>query len=334
MLKPYATTGIGSLPHTDPEEAVNIVLSSFDIPFWPQLPKLSFLEQMIPQYSEGLPLIRVDWQKNSIMSERGPTEELERFYESYNEKTRIAISEEYAQGLHAFLRLTKGRRFDYLKGHVTGPLTFTLGLNDATGKPVYYDEELREVYLMGLKAKARWQIDLLKSRAGQVIIFVDEPVASALGSMTYLTVSSGEALRLLTEMVSEIKAQGAIAGIHCCGRADWPLLMESGIEILNFDAYEFSDTLGIYPAEVKRFLEGGGTLAWGIIPTTEAITGETEESIYRLFMEKMDRLSQTVPETLLKERILLTPSCGTASRNKEEAIKIFQLLSRLKEALA
>ena len=265
---------------------------------------------------------------------RSGSDELERFYESYTEGTRIAISQGYAEGLHAFLALTKGRRFDYLKGHVTGPLTFTLGLNDSRGRPVYYDEELREVYLMGLKAKVRWQVDVLKTRAREVIIFIDEPIASALGSTVYITVQREESLRLLRETVQAVKSAGAIAGIHCCGRAEWPLLMDSGVDILNFDAYDYGETLAIFPSELKAFLEKGGMLAWGIVPTTEAVNSETPGSLRDVFLRRMEKLSQPVPESLLRERILLTPSCGTGSLSKKEAVAVFELLVSLKELLA
>ncbi|MDA8155391.1 MAG: hypothetical protein M0Z52_02915 [Actinomycetota bacterium] len=341
MLKPFSTTGIGSLPHTDPQAAVERVLSSFDIPFWPQLPRLSFREQMIPQYTEGLPFIRINEEKKSIWVSRTGGDELERFYESYNENTRIAISENFAEGLHAFLRIArndKKRKFSLLKGHITGPLTFTLGLNDANGKPVYYDEEMREVYLMGLKAKARWQVDQLgalvspeESGAGRsVIIFIDEPLASALGSTTYIAVDRAEALRLLSETVQAIKECGGLAGIHCCGRAEWPFLMESGADILNFDAYDYGETIAMYPAETKEFLEKGGYLALGIVPTTEAINSENAQSIKDVFARRIEGLARFLPEDLIKARILLTPACGTGSLSKAEAEKVFELLSSLR----
>ncbi|MDA8090680.1 MAG: hypothetical protein M0Z61_10765 [Nitrospiraceae bacterium] len=334
MIAPYLTTGIGSLPHEDAEAAVTLILGTFDIPFWPQLPRVSFREQMIPQYSEGLPFIRVDSQKKTTWVNRSGSDELERFYETYNENTRIAISENFAEGLHTFLRVTKGRKFKWLKGHVTGPLTFTLGLNDYQGKPVYYDEELREVYLMGLQAKARWQIDALKAKAEQVVIFIDEPIASALGSTSYMSVAREEALRLLKALAQTIKELGAIPGIHCCGRAEWPLLMESGAQILSFDAYDYGDTLAIYQAETEAFLKSGGILAWGIVPTTDAINSETEESLYALYMRRFEKLSSVLPADLLRKNILLTPSCGTGSLSEAETIKAFELLIRLKESLA
>ena len=38
-LPPYATTGVGSLPHADPAAAVRHVLRAYDLPFCPQLPR-------------------------------------------------------------------------------------------------------------------------------------------------------------------------------------------------------------------------------------------------------------------------------------------------------
>jgi methionine synthase II (cobalamin-independent) len=334
MLSKFLTTGIGSLPHYDPEEAVRLVLETFDIPFWPQLPAISFKELMIPQYSEGLPFLHIDTEKEAIWIKENSSDELERFYESWTEESRIAISEDYARGMHVFLKLIKTRRFPFLKGHVTGPLTFTLGLKEEGGKPVYFNEEFREISLMVLKAKTRWQIDQLKPHAEKVIIFIDEPILSALGSSSYLGVSDSEAERLLKELIDLIKAEGGIPGIHCCGNADWPLVIGAGPEIINFDAYDYVDTLALYPEQFRSFLETGGFLAWGIIPTSEAITDENPESIRRRFKNSVEKLSFHIPEELIFSKLLLTPSCGTGSRTIEETLKIFQLLMRLKEEYA
>jgi methionine synthase II (cobalamin-independent) len=331
-IEPFTTTGIGSLPHTEAREAVKLVLKSFDIPFWPQLPRRSSMELMIPQYSEGMPCIRVDSEGQDVWFERNE-EEIERFYEGYTEEAKIAVSVDYARGFYEFLKALRGRR-RLLKGHITGPLTFSLGIKDSEGRLLYFDEELRELCLMLLKAKARWQVDALGPYADEVIIFIDEPVLSALGSSAYLGVSREEALRLLTETAGAIKAAGGIPGIHCCGRAEWPLVMETGVTILNFDAYEFGDTIGIYPEETRAFLEKGGLLAWGIVPTTESIRRETEESIRRLFNERLEALSGQVPEDLLLRNIILTPSCGTGSLSVDETLKVFQILMRLKEEVS
>jgi len=333
VFTPFLTTGIGSLPHTDPEEACRLVLETFDIPFWPQLPKLSFHESMIPQFSEGIPFIKIDEQRETIWIERDRSDALMRFHESYSEDWKIAISEGYAKGLHTFIRLLKNKSVRFLKGQITGPLTFTLGLKGSEGRPVYFDEELREISLMVLKTKIRWQIETLKPYAENIIIFIDEPILSALGSTSYLGVAPEEALRLLEETSDTIMYAGGIAGVHCCSKAHWPLVINSGARIISFDAYGYIETISMYPAEFTGFLKGGGYLAWGIVPTTESIREENPDSIKKRFDTSVIMLSKSMPLDLLLSRILLTPSCGTGSRSIEETLRVFQLLVGLKESL-
>lgn len=333
MFTPFTTTGIGSLPHTNTREACRLVLEIFDIPFWPQLPQLSFRESMIPQFSEGMPFIKIDDQRKSIWLERNSSDALTRFYETYSEDGSSAISEEYAKGLHTFIELIKNNRYHALKGQITGPLTFTLGLKDHQGRPIYFDEELREISLMLLKAKMKWQLEVLRPYADTIVIFVDEPILSALGSTSYLGVEPEEAQRLLKELSDAIRLAGGISGIHCCGNADWQLVIESGTDIVSFDAYGYAEAISIYPEDFTEFLKGGGYLAWGMVPTTEAIREESLDSIKRHFSKILERFSKSIPTELLLSRILLTPSCGTGSMSIEETAKVFQLLRGLKESL-
>lgn len=116
MLKTFNSTGIGSLPHKDPEEACRVIFDSVDIPFWPQLPHRSFLELMVPQYSEGFPFVRI--QGENIHVEKANDEDLTVFYEAIAAKTGFPISREYAAGFYAFIDILndKGGGLIPLKG--------------------------------------------------------------------------------------------------------------------------------------------------------------------------------------------------------------------------
>lgn len=332
VIPPYSTTGIGSLPFKDAKQAAELCLRSFEIPFWPQLPALSFREHMIPQYAEGMPCLVTDIEKGSVWVQRDD-EQISRFYETCGPDARIAISCDHAQGLYAFLDQIKTKdKFGFLKGHITGPLTFTLGLCEKDGKAIYFDEELREISLMLLQAKVRWQMEVLGRHASKVIMFIDEPIVSALGGTSYMGVEEVETKRLIRTVCETIREAGGLAAIHCCGRADWGMLLDSGIDILNFDAYGYGDTLAIYPEQIKAFLSGGGYLAWGVVPTTEAIDNEDPDSIARIFGERMEALAKHLPEALLRERILLSPSCGLGSLSAPQALKALQILMRLRES--
>lgn len=331
-IEPFSTTGIGSMPHTISTDACELILKSVDIPFWPQLPKLSFKESMIAQFSEGMPFLKIDEKGESVAVIRDDSDELERFYESCDENAKIAISEDYAKGLHRFLKIIKSRKFKFLKGHVTGPITYTLSLKDGSGRFIYFDEELREVSTMLLKSKIRWQYEVFKPYCDNFIIFIDEPILSAVGSSSYLGVDFNEVLRLLEETVATIKNIGGIAGIHCCGKFDIPLAIRAGVEILSFDAYDYSELLLIYHSEIREFLEKGNYLAWGIVPSSDIIQYLEEKNLVNLLNNTLKIVYKKVPQELLNSQILLTPSCGAASRKVSEAIRIFQLLMRLKEA--
>ncbi len=333
MFTPFTTTGIGSVPHRDLKRACNLILDTFDIPFWPQFPRRSFLEAMIPQYSEGMPFLRTDQERERIWIERDGSDDLNRFYETCSDSFTLSMSPERAAGFYEMTGMIKGKRFHSIKGQITGPLTFTLGLKDSNGRYIFFDEELREIALILLLAKARWQIEELKNYADHVIIFIDEPILSALGSSAYLGVSGEEAFRLLHETVRGIKEQGAIAGIHCCGKADWAMVIETKPDILNFDAYDYFDTIEIYHERLGEFLSSGGYLAWGIIPTTDAVRSEDVKTVHERLTKQFGSLASHLTEELLVSRLILTPSCGTGSLHEEEAEKVFALLSALKEML-
>jgi len=329
----FSITGIGSLPHLNAEEACSFVLDNTDIPFWPQLPRLSFFELMIPQFSEGLPFLKVDEERQNIWIEDDGSNSLNEFYERYSDGIMTSISERNSKGFYAFLKSIKGMHFDFLKGQTTGPLTFTLGLKDKKGRPIYFDEELREVSLLLLKSKIRWQINILREYANNVIVFIDEPILSALGTSSYLGVDTEEVIRLLRETSDEIKQSNCISGIHCCAKADWQIVIESGVDIISFDAYEYAQTLSIYPDEFNDFLKRGGYLAWGIVPTTDAIIKESTESLKEHFNLSLERLSKYLPYSLLIKQIIMTPSCGLGSRSIEDSTKVFRILRELKNLL-
>ena len=57
-----STTAMGITPHEDVDEALRLAFT-MDIPFWPQLPKLSYYEDMYVQAMEHFPgvVIEVEW---------------------------------------------------------------------------------------------------------------------------------------------------------------------------------------------------------------------------------------------------------------------------------
>lgn len=326
LFAPFSTTGIGSMPHTEPESACELILKYFDIPFWPQLPKYSQLEQMIAQFCEGLPQIEFSSGKIYIKKDE---ELITEWLVNYREEGS-PITREYASGLWSMAELIKGKRLKIFKGQITGPVTFTLSLKDEEGKIIYFDETLREVCLMHLKAKAKWQVEFLRNFAEEVVIFIDEPILQAVGTSAYISVDEAEAIRLINELVCFIKSLNARAGIHCCGRANWKEILSLDIDVLSFDAFSFFDFFKIYRDEIAEFLRRG-YIAWGFIPTTDDLNSLSDEKIIDQAIRKIEEMSKIFPS--IDKNSLITPSCGMGSLQVKESERVCELVQKLKNKL-
>ena len=323
---------IGSMPHRDFHLALDRILEACpEAPCWPQLPSLGFREDMMTQFSEGIPCIRVDWEKNKIFFARPEAcpEELTRFYEDYlqadqtGDLTPFALSESYAIGLHAFLeRLSgpPGASLSFVKGQITGPLTFGLSILDEEGLPALFDETLVDVVRKGILMKALWQLERLAPWGAERILFVDEPILAAFGSSAYINLTREQAVAILGENFSAVKSTGALVGSHCCGNTDWSLMVEAGVDIINFDAYVYMDTIGLYAESLAEFLDRGGYLAWGIVPSQSLEVRPRPEELLEMLRKGIEGLSEKgVSREKLLTNLLITTSCGLGTLTEEEA---------------
>ena len=71
----------------------------------------------------------------------------------------------------------------------------------------------------------------------------------------------------------------------------WQALYDAGADIINFDAFEFGETIAMYPESISEFLNQGRILAWGIVPTSIAVREQTVDSLAEHFEKLMDHLA-------------------------------------------
>jgi len=323
-------TVIGSVPHTDPSVACSQVTRYLkDIPAWPQLPRRSFLENMYAQFSEGFPGVVVGDDRIRVYRSKDMPESLAELYSAYlaNDTARYPVSPDYAAGLHSFLAL-KDLSPVAVKGQVTGPVTWGLTVTDETGGAIIYDDTLADAVAKFLRLKAAWQEKALSQISANTIIFVDEPYMAAYGSVGFL-LSKEKIVSLLEEVFGGI---GGLKGVHCCGNTDWSVMLDTSVDIVSFDAYNYAQSLSLYPAEIKKFLDSKGTIAWGIVPNDEeSLVRESVASLKDRLEEAMAPFTRKgIRFKQLIEQGLLTPSCGLASLATEEAAaRALELLAEL-----
>ncbi len=340
-LPSILVTAVGSMPHTEPAAAIDLIMDSLhSAPHPPQLSRSDPREQMWIQFTEGLPGFRVDLENLSYHFDTAGAQitDLEEFYDRYLKVSEggsadsFAVGAEYGRGIHSFLERIRQapERPRFIKLHVTGPLSFALTVADKGSRPIFYDDMFRDVAVKGIGLKAVWLVEQFKPYADNIILFFDEPSLSAYGSSAFLGVSKEDVVASLNEVISMAAERGAIPGVHCCGNTDWGLLMETSTRIVNFDAVDYMETIPIYASDLSRFLERGGVLAWGAVSNTEKVVEESLSDVIARLRHGIGLVVDAgVDRDLLTERMILTPACGCSGLSIEQTEKVYSLLSEL-----
>jgi hypothetical protein len=339
-LAPLAATGIGSVPFTDARETVALILETLpQIPYWPQMVHLGFFEDMTAQSARGLPALKLDTENRIVqMDPNLPRDEaLAQFYEAIlsGDLSPFAFAEQDALGFFALLDAVaaQGCACPFLKGQVSGPLTFAGVVKDAEGKAILYDRELTQAVSSGLARKAAWQAEQFRQAGKEPIVFLDEPYLTGFGS-AYLPISREEVTGILSQTLEEVRGAVSgpvILGTHCCGNTDWSLLLNAPLDILSFDSHGYFESLRLYGQELAAFLARGGWLAWGLVPTNEAFQHETVDTLWQRFQEQVTRLAADLRVGLkgVLSQAILTPACGTGFMSVADGRRVLTTLAEL-----
>lgn len=341
----FLATGVGSLPHTNVQEALKLIWENVPYaPHWPQLPQKGAESSFIGQYLRALVETGVidNYAQQRFQVEASDwMERMTDFYELYlraeqgEEKAleSFGFGAEGGEGFEEFCQdiAEKGtRQAILLKGQLSGPLTLGLQITDKNRRASYYEESQRDMLVKSLAMHAQWQTKRLRSYGLPVLMMIDDPALYAYGASTHVTLERQQLIEDLDAIAGGIIMMGGIPGAHVCAGMDWTLLFESRIQVVNFDAYEYMTSMVVLAEPLNRFLERGGILSWGIVPTQGKTLAETSLSLrQRLEQNIAELVKRGVDEARLRRQSMLTPSCGTGTLGYELAEHIYGLLAEI-----
>lgn len=347
----FMATGIGSLPYRETGPALDLIFANMpQLPHWPQLPKRGSREHFVfqslaPLVSMGL--LKAVPGETPVFVDDAPdwVDNLTAFYTLYLEAeagdeealANFAIPGEAGTGFYAFLEYLEQKGLGSalaLKGQVAGPVTAGLYLTSKSGRSAFYEPQLRDLIVKTTAMQACWQARELGRLGLPSLIFVDEPALAAYGTSTHVALQRDELVEAMAGVVDGIKAGGGLPGAHSCSGMEWPMLFESGYRILSFDAYNYFTSLQVFAPDVAAFLEQGGILAWGIVPTNEQAWQETAAGLVKNLEKKMEELSRRgVDRERLQCQGWVTPACGTGVLAENLAEHIYQLTAKVSHLL-
>jgi hypothetical protein len=323
----FATTLIGSLPYDDPKLALDKVLDGrVSIPSWPQLPVLGYSESMYVQTGCHLPGIDIDEAGKKITVDIDAYDPTEIYTAILSEDiSYFEHPEKYHRGLYEFTSRKDLDFYPAIKGQVTGPISQGLQILDKNGRSVIYDESYSEIVRKTVNMTAKWQVKELSKHNRNVIMFFDEPSLTLLGT-PFASISNDNAVEWMNESMEGLNCRKAI---HCCGNTDWAMVLRTNIDILSFDAYAYAHTIAMFPDEISAFLERGGTLSWGIVPSSdELIETETAENLGRMLKKSIETLADKgVDKWKILKGTILSPQCGLGGMDAKNVDKVLDMLA-------
>lgn len=317
---------IGSLPYKNPDKAMNIIKKySSQIPCWPQLVKLNQNEDILNQFLENMSLFFVD--------------KIDEFNSDYKtiisnincrEIEKYGISKNYSAAFPLFEHLVASNRPKFAKGQITGPYTILKSIKKCDYDKIFISKLLT--------LKALWQIKHIKNASPDTIpiIFIDEPSISIFEDYKKLNLSKEDLVLMIADISSEIKKNVAISGFHCCDIFDWEIPIKSGVDIISFDAYSFCDKFEIPTKNLEKFLQQGGMLAFGMVPTHDNVLLDKltlDDLVFKFEKTVKNLTNEGINEKIIINNSIITSSCGAGRLDEEHAAMAMKMIRELSKRL-
>ena len=301
-----ATTAMGIMPHKDVDKALDLALS-LDIPFWPQLPHVSLYEDMYVQTSQNFPGIEINFDKGRLVFHTTKFEEsLEDYFTKMERTETYALTSEYSVVFQKFLSKNL-QSYKAIRGQITGPVSFGFKVLDENLKPIIYNEEVKTILFDFIQKKVNLQYQELKKKNPNAFVWVDEP---GLGYV-FSGFSGYNDQQAKEDYYNFVQGLEGPKGLHLCAEVNLPYLLELGIEILSFDAFQIGFMPKEYTQSVAEFIKKGGIISWGIIPTEfKALETQTPEKLASLLSSYWEVISENTDLSLdqIAKQALIAPA--------------------------
>lgn len=326
------TTAMAVMPHENADRALELTLS-LDIPFWPQLPRLNYYEDMYVQASEHFPGILLDVEKRTLgFSMEKFIGEFEEVMSHFEEPEYFDISRGYSSVYYKFLEMDLSSR-PAIRGQLEGPISFGLNVLDQDKRPILFDDTIRSFMLDFMAKRINVQLERLKEMNPNAFMFIDEPGLQFLFS----ALSGYDSAKAKIDLEYFFSLLQRPCGIHLCGNPDWDFLLDLDLDILSLDIYQNGEIFSSYSGSIKRFLDRGGTIVWGIVPTNfepfeaESIDtlGARLTAVWNFLAEKgLDR------DYLLSKSLISPATCCLVNPDGEKTVeKAFKVVKDLSQRL-
>ncbi len=331
----FAATMLGMVPYESMEKTAEVVFEHF-----PETIRLPLVTRTFEWISEGMACLDANWEKSDFLMV--PPEEREQevieFYDKYEQEdlNHFATTPKTASFYYEMLdRIKKIRppELKWISFQMPGPIVLGDTIKQKNGNPAIHHETLRDILIKTVNMKSRWMEKWIQEQIPGVQVICDQPEPT----LVVFTSAGGSGSRedIIRAINSGFSGVTSVAWVHCCANIDWSLLTDSKIDVINLDAYMYWDKISLYAKEFKRFLENGGTIAWGIVPVAdELLSKESVQSLVKKLEKGIDLLVQNgIDEALVASSSWVLPSCETVLLSPDKSDLAFSMTSEISRTM-
>lgn len=306
VVAPGTPTAVGSLPHADPVDAVELTLELLpELPAVPSLPRHHPAEGMIAQAARHIPGVTVSGDGSITVDPTrlgsGPAE--------------VDLTTPGDAGLWTLMDMAAGRR-GAVKVQTTGPVTLGMALVEAGADPaVAFD-----VALDAVRRRLVALCDVLDRTFPSVLAVVDEPSLVGMGQ-GWFPLAPDVAGDLVSGALAAVEDR-AHTGVHCCGPTDYGALFSIGADVVSLP---LDARIRMAAAPLAEMLERGGWIAWGVVPTDRPVGSTGEVLAKRLSTVWCDLVRRGCDPARLRTQVMVTPACGLATHGESQAARILSV---------
>jgi hypothetical protein len=225
-------------------------------------------------------------------------------------------------------------------------VSFGFKVLDENLKPIIYNDEVKSILFDFIQKKVNLQYEELKKKNPNAFVWVDEP---GLGYV-FSGLSGYNDQQAKEDYYQFVQGIEGPKGMHLCAEVNLPYLLELGVEILSFDAFQIGFMPKEYTLSVAEFIKKGGVISWGIVPTEfKTLEAQTPEKLASLLSGYWEVVSENTDLSLdqIAEQALIAPArcclveltidaaARSETNNIEEKIveKAFSFLPELSQIL-
>lgn len=294
-------SGVGSLPGTDPAEALRLVTGELpEFPYVPELPARGPGADLIGRSAALLVDLAVDLTPAGWRLVSRPGIDLRRAHELLQRD--LDAVHEVAEGYSGPLKV-----------QAAGPWTLAAGLERTRGERAIVDPGARRDLAQSLAEGVAAHVEAVAARVpgARIVVQLDEPSVPAVlqGSLPtashFGTLPPLEASLVEQELAAVVAALPAPVVVHCCApRAPLQLFRAAGAAGLSFDLGLVQDL-----DAVGSVIEAGAHLLPGVVPGTDTTlpTAKATASRVQAWWRELGFATDQ-----LADAVTLTPSCGLA----------------------